>query len=337
MPKRSLPISEIQQKYYSSIAEEDFLKIVATDTISSNLQKDKLGKYAKWLLNMYKRKGLKLEDLYKAATYIAVFDKAAKMNKLIFIDLNRYKSLPAMYREIKPYMKAKSTTEKLRKIKANEAEKLYEDEAFVVIYPKTKAASRLYGKGTQWCTTGSQFQYYNKKGKLYIIIDKRTGKKYQFHRETESYMDEEDERISMNEDREPSILEKINATNGLFHYLITEFPYLLEDYFGYSHLKILKNNPAWENYCEIYYDGQVYYIVKENSYYALYNAHFEEIIGSPLCAEQIYVTPTNQPVVLKSNYTGICDLNTGVIRWGYKGIVDKEMDWMRREGMRIIY
>jgi hypothetical protein len=293
-------------------------------------------------------------------------------------------------------------------------------------------------------------------GKLYIIIDKRTGKKYQFHRETESYMGEEDAPINLAYSSygcwKTSTLEEINATDGLFHYLIAKFPYLynefleyllynllsdggyteiyrneecrvmqikntkawlehwfgldeaekefddlyllyfiddaflemgnfylLEDYYkeatyilsehyagffeiclNHQHdykdhhfffkktkidispeidycLKSLKLHPAWENYCEIYYNGQVYYIVKENSYYALYNAHFEEIIGSPLCAEQIYVTPTHQPVVIKSNYTGICDLNTGAIRWGYKGIVDKEMDWMRREGMRIIY
>jgi len=451
---------EIYQKYYSNISEEDFIKIASVDTISSNLQKDKLGKYAKWLLNLYKRNRLKLEDLYKATEYIAVFDKIVKMNKLIYNDLNHYKSLAELYKVIKPYVKAISNTEKLQKIKKNGAEKLYEDEAFVVIHPKTKQASMLYGKGTQWCTAakdGDSFRYYNRMGKLYIIIDKRTGKKYQFHAETESFMNEDDEAIDVMQDRETFILEKINATEGLSNYLCTELPYLhaeylthliftlpdggytenirkndfcivqiknikalfthwcaqnddfvyylvydcnefehfydayfydeevfrmgkiylfydfrnftryilsenysgfleiclnrsdlyYDRYFSFRKIKIettpemdyclhkLKIHPEWEMYCEIFYNGQDYYIVQKETYCALYNAHFEEIVGMSLSANQIYVTKTCQPVIIKDKYTGLYDANAGRIRWGYKGVVDKELDWIRRESASI--
>ena len=447
MSKKSLPVSEIRQKYYSNISQEDFFKIASTDSISSNLQKDKLGKYAKWLLHLYQRKSLKLEDLYKAAEYITIFDKVAKMNKLTLLDLNGYKSLPEMYKAIKPYYKTNSNAEKSQKIKDTEAEKLYEDEAFMVVNPKTRKASILYGKGTQWCTAAknnNQFRYYNKMGKLYIIIDKRYGKKYQFHAETKSYMDETDEEINWefgSFSRKTCTLEKINATNGLFDYLISLFPnlydeflsylrfnllscggyteifknakfrilrlndpkawvshqleiedwycfcsqysfdekfykmgdfYLLEDYNNqtsyilsenYSgfleismddwlldigdsplffrkidvditpemdnYLKKLKIHPDWEKYCDFFYNGQEYYIVKKKSHYALYNAHFEEIIGKMVSADQIYLTKTNQPVIVKGKYMGLYDTNDGTIRWGYKGAAEKEMHWIR--------
>ena len=342
MSQKSMPIAEIWQKYYSNIPEEDFIKIASADMITSNLQKDKLGKYAKWLLNLYKRNRLKLEDLYKASKYIAVFDKAAKMNKFIYIDLNYFKSLPEMYRVIKPYLKTTSNSERTQKIKKHEAEKLYEDEAFVVVHPKTWRASALYGKGSQWCTATklkfeNQFQFYNQKGKLYIIIDKRTNKKYQFHAETDSYVNEEDETICENEDWETYTLEKINATEGLCNYLSVKFPNFQKEYSDYLHFKKLKVHPEWKMYCEIFHNGQVYYIAKKNGYCALYNANFEEIIGKNLSANQICVTKTNQPVVIKNQYVGLYYADTGTIRWGYKGVVDQEIDWIKREVIDRIY
>ncbi|GHV64571.1 hypothetical protein FACS1894199_03150 [Bacteroidia bacterium] len=64
----------------SEISEADFEKNVAADTISSNLQKGKVGKYAKWMLHLYKNKKLKLEDLYKAQEYLPIFEKLSKTN-----------------------------------------------------------------------------------------------------------------------------------------------------------------------------------------------------------------------------------------------------------------
>ena len=217
-PKKSLPMSEIRQKYYKNISEDDFIKIAAADSISSNLQKDKLGKYAKWMLNLYKRKRLKLEDLYKATEYIALFDKTAKMNKLPDIDLNHYTSLAEMYQFIKPFGVINSKKEILREIKEKDAEKMYEDEAFVVIYPKTELAGILYGKGTRWCTAAkydNRFRDYNRMGNMYIIIDKRYGKKYQFHAETKNFMNEKDTHIN----ERGNWKKLMNVTPGLDHLL----------------------------------------------------------------------------------------------------------------------
>ncbi|MDR1181431.1 MAG: hypothetical protein LBL13_05600, partial [Bacteroidales bacterium] len=124
---------DIHKKYYSGISEVDFKRIVAADTVSSNLAKGKLGKYAKWMLNLYKTKNLKLEDLRKAIGYITTFNKVSLRNKLKNKDLNNYHSLTEMYLAIQEFFQQPiSKAEKIRRVKSRGAEKLYEDERFVV-------------------------------------------------------------------------------------------------------------------------------------------------------------------------------------------------------------
>jgi hypothetical protein len=215
---------EIHKKYYPTISDTDFNLIVSADEHTSNLQKSKLGKYAKWLLRLFVKNRLKTEDLYKAKEYIPVFDKLLKSNKLTIRDINKYRSLPAMYAVVKPYLDrpAISNTEAIRITKQNEAEKLYEDGIFTVIYPKTRAASCLYGSNTEWCTAArkyNNFSHYNEQGKLYIIINRINGRKYQFHFETNSYCDETDDSLSY---AALEALEKISATEGLRAFFLNE-------------------------------------------------------------------------------------------------------------------
>jgi hypothetical protein len=214
---------EIHQKYYPGVSKKDFALIFCTDTVTSNPEKGKLGKYAKWLLGLYMRKRLNIEDLYKAKEYIPIFDKLSKSNKISDRDLNNYRSLPDIYDAIRPYLKREvvSHKDKLNNIKRKEAEKLYEDDVFVVIYPKTRAASCLYGSNTQWCTASKKqnaFSGYNSKGKLYIVINKATGDKYQFHFETHCYCDETDRLLS---EYSLDAIEKIKPTDGLRKFFLS--------------------------------------------------------------------------------------------------------------------
>ncbi|GHT21688.1 hypothetical protein FACS189430_02150 [Bacteroidia bacterium] len=219
---RILPAEEIHRKYFSGVPADVFAQIVSADVVSSNLQKHKLGKYAKWMLHLYGKNRLKVEDLYKAQEYIPVFDKAVKANKLREKDVNCYKSLAEMYVAIEPFLnrKAISKKEKIHHIKGQEAEKLYEDAVFTVIHPLTKAASCYYGKGTQWCTAATngnnQFNRYNSQGKLYVIINKTNDRKFQFHIESFSHVDETDKRL------EYPIFETIEATSGLIDFFHQE-------------------------------------------------------------------------------------------------------------------
>jgi len=200
---------EIHQRFYPNIPDDVFNEIVNADPVSSNLQNDKIGVYAKWLLNLYKNNNLKLEDLYKAKEYIPIFDKMTKANKLPNKDINSYKSLPDVYKVVQPYLdnnQSISKGDEERKIKQEGAEKVYEDNRFLVIHVKTKEAAIFYGKGTEWCTAATKsenyFDYYNSQGSLYIVMDKKNNRKYQFHFEKNQYMDETDSPIDFGEHKE---------------------------------------------------------------------------------------------------------------------------------------
>lgn len=193
-------LGDIYQKYYSQIPEETFRQIVSADPTYNVEKPDKMGKFGKWLLNLYQKGALKNEDLYKAKEYLSTFVKFnAKINQK---DINKYSTLPELYKTIEPFIsnpeQSTSKSDEVRKIKEG-SQKVYEDAKWLVIVPHTQEASCYYGKGTQWCTAAdvsdNMFDYYNEKGNLYINILKGTNTKYQFHFETNSFMDEHDDYI----------------------------------------------------------------------------------------------------------------------------------------------
>jgi len=79
----------------------------------------------------------------------------------------------------------------------------------VVIHPRDKAASlyfgRVLGGPTEWCTAyipprTNQFDYYNRQGPMYIIIPQTPtyeGEKYQVHVNSNQFMNENDDPISV--------------------------------------------------------------------------------------------------------------------------------------------
>jgi hypothetical protein len=77
---------------------------------------------------------------------------------------------------------------------------VYSDGEWSVYVPLTERASCLIGKGTQWCTAAdvsdNMFDYYNKQGKLYVLINKDDNSKYQLHFESNQLMDENDREVA---------------------------------------------------------------------------------------------------------------------------------------------
>ena len=66
-------IQDIYQKYYSNIPQDVFQQIISADPTYNTEKPDKMGKYGKWLLALYLKGNLKMEDLYKATQYIQMF------------------------------------------------------------------------------------------------------------------------------------------------------------------------------------------------------------------------------------------------------------------------
>lgn len=203
---------EIYNSYYKDIPRDEFNQIVMADPISVSNESGlkRIGKYAKLLINLYRKKGLKLEDLPRAKEYLEYVYKHS-----ISLDANKIKSLTDLYDVVKGYY-AKDTTDLNSIISAldeKEFRKIYQGEKWSVFTPLTEKASCYLGVNTEWCTTwgseslnpkhkdrGSLFSRYHSQGPLYIIIsNSNVNEKYQFHFESKQYMDRDDRRINVTE------------------------------------------------------------------------------------------------------------------------------------------
>lgn len=200
---RYVTLEDIYAKhYYSQLDYPTFERIVQIDPSYDSRKPDKMGKFGKWLLSLHLKGNLLPEDYDKARRYLDCFDRYRR--RLGGVDLNRIKSLPDLYDLIKDYLDSpdsvvKSDAEIERAIKATEAERLFEDEEWLIIHPLTQNAAVIYGRGTQWCTAATTsynyFESYNSRGPLHILISKKTGRKYQFHLASKTYCDETDRSI----------------------------------------------------------------------------------------------------------------------------------------------
>lgn len=100
---------------------------------------------------------------------IKSFDK--NQSQLDKKDINQYKSFEELDSALLP-IKQKQREKELEK----QVDKIYEDDKFLVVKPKTHEASCKYGSNTKWCTTAQSpdhFQRYTSGSQgLYYIINK---------------------------------------------------------------------------------------------------------------------------------------------------------------------
>lgn len=202
---------EIYNRYYKNIPLGIFLKIIRADPntkLSHNEKPIKIGKYSKLLLKIYLNKNLKLEDLPKVTEYLTA---AYKHN--VPLESSKINSLDDIFDSVKKYIAKGSHDPEIisQSLNPNEFNLLYKGNKWSIYEPKTERAACYLGSGTQWCTTWgkeslniahkdrtSYFSAYNKQGKLYIIINRfEPEEKYQFHFETEQFMDKYDRNIDV--------------------------------------------------------------------------------------------------------------------------------------------
>ena len=226
---------EIYKKYYSNIDFKNFFKVVSSDpqTIVKNGVLAKIGKFSKLLLKLHLEGNLKNEDLPKATEYLGLVYKHN-----ISVDLKKIQSLSDLFQIVRKYYV--TNTKDLHKLfdllDKKEYNTLFSGEKWLIYEPLSEKAACYIGVGTQWCTSwgpystedsyqdrSNRFSSHNNQGKLYILINKRDNKeKYQFHFETEQFMDVHDHEIYLpdffNENPEvkyffyPSLLDNINPS-----------------------------------------------------------------------------------------------------------------------------
>ena len=205
---------EIHQKYYSKIPYETFINIVISDPRSNvdgvgNLLN--LGKYSKLLLSLYQKGTLQIEDLVKAKEYLGYV-----YLHNIPLEVGKIKQLGDLYNIVKQYIIEDTLDFKLildSLVLDTDYKLLYTAENWTFYQPLTEKGSAYLGANTEWCTTWGEyclnkkyrdrtnyFPSHNTKGPLFIIINKTNPlDKYQFHFETNQYMDKNDKRINTTE------------------------------------------------------------------------------------------------------------------------------------------
>ena len=191
-------IEEIK-KYYPKIDDNMIKTLVALDPTYQG--GEQLGKYGKWILNLYNRKLLKDEDFYKVTEYLTTF--VNNLSKMPNKDIMTYKSLPDLAKAIQGFEGQKdiSNRQQVRDIKKG-AKKVMETNDWLVIQPTTEESACYYGANTKWCTASkenSMFNYYNEQGPIYIFINKKDNSKFQFHAQSFQFMDELDKPIAPKE------------------------------------------------------------------------------------------------------------------------------------------
>ena len=199
---KTLSPDEIYQKYYSKIKRDIFDKIIEADP--KTIPGVKVGRYAKLLLNMFRNNKLLLEDLSKAKYYLKL---VYKYNRSI---PNTVQTLPEIYNIIEDkIINIDSSIEDILKelTEGVDYEELKGSDNWWVFIPKTEKGAAYLGVNTEWCTASgkyclnpdyqdreNRFEYYNKMGNLYIVINKQNeSEKYQFHFEDEQFKDKYDE------------------------------------------------------------------------------------------------------------------------------------------------
>lgn len=206
-----LTASEIRDKYYSEIDEPTFNKIVLADpkTKQKGDKIKKIGKYAKVLLDMYKKGNLKLEDLPKATEYLGII-----YAKQIPLNMKSVKGLSDIYNMVKDHIISKGETDinkLINSLEKDDYKLLFNGDRWLIFQPKTEKGACTLGSGTQWCTTWgkystepsykdrrNRFDDYDKRGVIYTLIDKKdNANKYQFHVESNQFMDKTDRMINV--------------------------------------------------------------------------------------------------------------------------------------------
>ena len=173
------------------------LLLMADPTASQNGMGSFAGRYGVWIGNMYVNGGIKPGDAPELKSALFTYDK----NKTQLPQIKDCKSLSELIEWVKDLSDDFKPVRKQSKAKAD-LEKVYEDDEWVVYVPHSHEAARRGGEGTHWCAASENDRFYNmysNQGPLYINIRKSDGAKFQFHFETDQFMDANDTSAQLND------------------------------------------------------------------------------------------------------------------------------------------
>ena len=207
-------------KNYPAIEDYTLKTLLMSDpTFKQTDRGSYIGRYGVWIGNMYANGSIKLGGIPELKSALITYDK----NKSQLPNIKDCKSLSELIEWVKDLSDDFKPVRKQSDAKEN-LEKVYEDNEWVVYVPHSHTAARRGGEGTRWCTASEDDFYYNmysKQGPLYINVRKSDGAKYQFHFETDQFMDANDDPIGLNKiGLSDGLAEFYTKVNPLFKYLM---------------------------------------------------------------------------------------------------------------------
>ena len=194
------------KKYYPNIDDDTFMQLIQLDPTYRGNQS--LGKYGKWILNLYNKGNLSTNDMNNITNVLNQF--TTYRNRIQNKDLNSYKSLAdledilATVVDDDSMLTDRQKLRFLKNVKAGRTKISAEDDynivletpKFIVYVPNTHEASMKLGQGTSWCTAHENPNWYNHYtedgGKLYIVKDKKTGERWQYSDSSGDFLDDTD-------------------------------------------------------------------------------------------------------------------------------------------------
>lgn len=210
------------------------------DVILSNIEKvdpTPNKEYTQGLAKIYGLGQTKLEDMTSTlADYLAKFHKL-KIKKMIpppYNDFLRYTKVTDMMDVVD---QLPDPDEQKKPVDKGSAEEYYNDDQLRIIVPETEAAACYYGQGTRWCTAGknnNMFDTYAREGSIYIVIPKHPsypGEKYQFHFESNQFMDPQDNQVDLSAlaDKYPGLKDAFSDQAGRYDIVAFMSPEQLAD------------------------------------------------------------------------------------------------------------
>ena len=167
-------VEDVLNKHFKGTPGGYLEKIYYDEIVPGSASINPNHKYLEWIAKNYDEEpnesGEQENNLKELLLAVSKFDNES--HRLEIKDLNQYNSINHLFDALKKIGETARRTVDI----TEDVEKIYEDNRFVVVSPKTHSASCYYGAGTKWCTaskeTKSHFSTYKGNGELYYIIDK---------------------------------------------------------------------------------------------------------------------------------------------------------------------
>jgi hypothetical protein len=188
-----------------------------------------------WALKSYLRGEWRAEDIVRVGRDIDKFNALKPQLAPDKKDLNSYKKLSELYRELDKHEKVKLSKKKMANmVKAKGTVQILDTPDMKIVQLKNFGAAKFYCAGTRWCFT-EDYETFKEYKNVYIIFTKIRGKerKFAYHPRSQQFMDEQDDPISYNDQKALSKMQGFDK--------ITELAWAGRDFETAANFEMLKS------------------------------------------------------------------------------------------------